>query len=132
MNTPRFFSKPLCVIEVRFTLVHTVLFILFVGCIVTVMGLVLDCNREVEAMAQGGLSAVVDYRRALQASPVDSSFQCLMLALQGRMPSVGSNLQVLGLACCYLLVPLLMFSAMLKRIVTKYVRLPVAREVEQA
>lgn len=132
MNTQNFFTNPQCSNEVRFTLVHAILAILFVGCIVTVLGLVLDCQQEVSAMAQGGLAAVDEYRRAMQAAPVDSSFQCLMLALQWRMPSVGSNLQVLGLASCYLLAPSFLFSVVLKRIIFNRVRLHITRGVIQA
>lgn len=105
MNTQNFFINPQCSNEVRFSLVHAALALLFVGILVTVLGLVLDCRQEVAILSHGGLDAVDKYRHSLQAAPVDSSFQCLMLALQWGMPTNGSNLQVLGLAICYLVAP---------------------------
>jgi len=127
MNIRNQYINPPCSAEVKFTLVHTVLSILFVGCIVTVMGLLLDCRQEVSLMAQGGLQAVDVYHQALQASPVDSSLQCLILALQWHMPTTGGNLQILGLAACYLLAPAYLAISMVRRLVGNKVRVSRAR-----
>lgn len=132
MNTQNPSIRHQCSKVGKFTLAHSVLFMLFVGCIVTVLGLVLDCMHETSILAQGGLQAVDDYRHTLQASPINSPFQCLLSALQWRMPTTGSNLQVLGLASCYLLTPLFLSAVLSKRFVAHHVSLQVPREFVRA
>ena len=91
-----------CIASVN--MAHVVLSLLFVGMMVTIAGILVECSYQTDLLKQGG-NAFEAYQNQMQAQAIDSATQYVNTGLQLALPSAGGNLQAIGLAICYLLTP---------------------------
>jgi hypothetical protein len=99
-------------------LLHSVLAMLVLGVVCAIAGIIYEYQHEIELLRVGGMQALANYHAYLQSGPIDSAFECVMLAFKWRMPSVGSNLQVLGLFIAFVGAPALVVLLAVMRKIT--------------
>ncbi len=94
---------------------HSLLAILFVGLVLTVSGIMIECNYQANLLNQGG-NALETYQAMMHTNAIDSVFQYMVTGIQFQLPSAAGNLQAIGLTICCIIAPTIVSAQFALRI----------------